>query len=209
MPIATIPGLASRACVVEVFEPAQTQDDAEVVLDHFELGPNEVRENYQVPTPYTSYRYVEEPLDTITERKEGRNAKSEPAKLLPHMQAEGEAGQKRLGEVGPAIEAVDDYQREQGIELPAERAQRWQDDVESLKGGNVSIEESSRKVLEGRVNRTQQDMVPVGEDDYESSGGTSGAKQAKGRSGAGKTAKEDKAAEARQKAQERREQQNR
>ena len=213
MPLATIPGLASRATVVEVFEPAQTQDDAEVVLDHFELGPNEVRENYQVPTPYTSFRYRDEPLDTITGDEEARrrSKSAEPAKLLPHMQAEGEAGQKRLGEVGPAIEAVDDYQREQGIELPAERAQRWQDDIESLKGGGQSTEEASRKILEGRVNRTQQDMTPVGDDEYESSG-SGGSKQAKSR--AGKTSqkdadKEDKAAEARQKAQERREHQNR
>jgi len=214
MPVATIPGMHGRATTVEVFEPAQTQDDVEILIDRFELGPNEVREGYVTPSPYTSYRYREESIDAIDQSKQAKDAKGqEQPKLLPHMQAEGEAGQKRVGEITPAIEAVDEQQRAEGIELPAERAQRWQDDVEKVKGGNLSIEESSREVLKGRVNRTQDDMVPVGEDDYESSGGGSGGSASKRgektRMTAEDRAKSEEAQKARQKAQERREQQNR
>lgn len=197
MPVATIPGMHGRATTVEVFEPAQTQDDAEVLIDRFELGPNEVREGYVTPSPYTSFRYREESIDEIDATKQTKDASGDP-KLLPHMQAEGEAGQKRLGEVTPALDAVDEYQREQGIELPQERAQRWQDDVEAVKGGNLSIEESSERVLRGRVNRTQEDMVAVGDD---AGGGNAG------QASASKGKKDDKAAEARRKAAEKREHQ--
>jgi len=212
MPLATIPGLAMRSTVVEVFEPAQTQDDGEIILDHFELGPNEVREDYKVPTIYTGFRYLDKTLEEVTGEKERAHRSREPAKLLPHMQAEGEAGQKRLGEIGPAIEAVDDQQREQGIELPAERQQRWAEDVERARSGDLSIEESSRIVTRGRVNRTQKDMVEVGDDAYESSGGagqsaSSGKSQRSSKVTQRTEGSDDKAAEARKKAQERREHQ--
>lgn len=205
MPVATIPGRSGRHSTVEVFEPAQTQDDAEVFIERFELGPNEVREGYATPSPYTSFRYRDEPLADLQAADEERGREPEPPKLLPHMQAEGEAGQRRLEELRPAIEAVDQHQRDQGIELPAERAQRWQDDVESLKGGDLSTEEASRKVLEGRVNRTQQDMVPVGEDEYENSGSSSGSSSRAKPAGKAKpnlnAEQQAKAAEARQKAE--------
>jgi hypothetical protein len=203
-----------------VFEPAQTQDDAQVVVDRFELGPNEIREGYQTPSPYTSYRYSDESLETLQERDEARGQPAPAVKMLPHAQAEQEAGQARLGELGPAIEAVDQHTRDQGIELPAERAQRWQDDVEAVKGGGMTIEESSRKVLEGRVNRTQDDMVPTGDDDYEASEGSGAGKtgrktgKAATRSparaeGNQQAAEQAKAEEARRKAQERRANQER
>lgn len=210
MPVATIPGRHGRSSTVEIFEPAQTQDDAEVFIERFELGPNEVREGYVTPSPYTSFRYRDEGLEELTSADEARGAEPQPPKLLPHMQEEGEAGRARSEQLRPALEAIDEYQRDQGIELPAERAARWQEDVEGLKGGDLSIEESSRKVLEGRVNRTQQDMVALGEDDYESSGSGSGTRakpagKAKPGRPAGSTsqnAEQAKAAEARQKAQE-------
>ena len=186
MPVATIPGRVGRSSTIEVFEPAQTQDDAEVFIERFELGPNEVREGYVTPSPYTSFRYRDEGLEELASADEARGAAPQPPKLLPHMQAEGEAGQARSEQLRPALEAIDEYQREQGIELPAERAARWQEDVESLKGGEHSTEESSRKVLEGRVNRTQQDMVSLGEDDYESSGSGSGGARTKQAGSAGK-----------------------
>jgi hypothetical protein len=199
MPVATIPGVYGRATTVEVFEPAQTQDDGEVLLDRFELGPNEVREGYVTPSPYTSFRYREESIGEIDAIQQSKGASGDP-KLLPHMQAEGEAGQKRLGEVTPALDAVDEYKREQGIELPQERAQRWQDDVEAVKGGNLSIEESSERVLRGRVNRTQEDMVAVGDE-----GGSAGQSASSGKSKKAAQS-DDKAAEARKKAAEQRRQ---
>lgn len=219
MPVATIPGLWNRSSVAEIVEPALTQDDADIVVDRFEIGAGEIRYGYVTPSPYTGVRYRDESLEELNEQFPIGGA-APPAraevKLLPHAKEEQEAGRNRLEQLGPAIEAVDEYQREQGIELPAERAARWQEDVESLKGQDLPIEEASRRLAEGRVNRTEQDATPVGEDDYESSGGGSGAgartKQAgsagkpKSKPGrpagsANQSAEQARAAEARQKAQ--------
>lgn len=202
MPLVTIPGLALRSTVIEVFEPAQTQDDGEIILDHFELGANEIREDYKVPSPYTSFRYLDKSLEEVTGEKERAHRSREPAKLLPHMQAEGEAGRKRLDELGPAIEAVDQQQRDEGIELPQERAQRWAEDVENLKGQDLPIDEAGTRLLKGRVNRTQKDMVVVTDDDYDDSGGGN-ASQSASSGKSQRSNKEDKAAEARKKAAQR------
>lgn len=212
MPLVTIPGLALRSTVIEVFEPAQTQDDGEIILDHFELGANEIREDYKVPSPYTSFRYLDKSLEEVTGEKERAHRSREPAKLLPHMQAEGEAGRKRLDELGPAIDAVDEQQRDEGLELPQERAQRWADDVESLKGQDLPIDEAGTRLLKGRVNRTQKDMVVVTDDDYANSGGNAGQSASSGKSQRSSKAaqrtegSDDKAAEARKKAAEQRRQ---
>jgi hypothetical protein len=198
MPIVHIPGLATRSTTIEVYQPALTQDDPEVILDRFELGANEIRENYNLPTPYGAYRYRDESLEELQGRDTAAKSSPGEAKLLPHMQAEGEAGQKRLGEVTPAVDAVEQQQRDEGIQTAAMIQERWGEDVERVKNEDLTVEDASLTLLRGRGNRTQKDMVAVDDSDYEGSGES---KQASARK-AGKDG--EKAQKARQKAQERR-----
>lgn len=220
MPVTDIPGIATRGCVIEVFEPALTQLDADIVIDRFELGAGETRKDYVIPSRNTSYRYSDESLEELNEKFPigGPAAAPEEPTILPHSAAEQEAGRARLQELKPAYEAIDAYNAEQGVETAAERSAKWLEDVNSIKDQDLPEAESYRILNDGRMNSAgepgSQTGVVLTDEDYEGSEGSSkGTKQAGRTRNADKTKPKQlehqaKAEEARKKAQEQRRQES-
>lgn len=167
MPIAKIPGRADMPSMVEVFEPSRggANDPGEIILDRFFLDVDEVRENYEVPTMNTSFRYVDNKSVTNIQFEDSGDT-------IGYNQAEIDTGRARAQEMAPIYDQIQERdaglaqkRREKRVEEARKRLEIATQQHEGGDGaGDYRYEDADDKPHERLRLNVDEPYIPEGEE---------------------------------------------